>query len=719
MQPKNFYVKKFFRISKFALPFWKFYLLLAILSFVGQLLGLVSPYLSKIFFDDVLINQQIDLFFLVLFAMLGVYLGSGIFNIVKRLVEQKLSQKQVTAIQLELFNHIQKAPLDLFHKLKVGDIMNRISGDAGSIQSLIQIFTGMVAVSTITLAVTVFITITLSPLVTIVVLSVIPFYLFSELFWVKKQRQQSKDYTEKYADVTSFLQEAMSSVKVIKTFARERFMKRQYETWLEDLNETQLSNVKTSSVSGFVSGFVAYLPSFLVLTVGGYQVLEGTITIGALIALQLYASRLFLSVSTFVSLHRVVQMTMVGADRVFEILDERIEKDDPEAKAAKRFSGDIEIRNLSYQHQPGMPILENISGTIQPGQHIGLVGRSGAGKSTLVNLLFRFYQPNLGGIYIDGRNIKKIKLESLRSRIGFVTQETIIFNRTIRENLAFSKPGATQKEIEYAARVAGIDQFIESLPEGYDTKVGERGELLSGGQRQRLSLARVILEDPDIIIFDEPTSYLDPQLEEQISRALAYVTKSKTTITIAHRLSTMKNLDEIWFLGDHKILEKGTFNQLLRKKGDFFRFFLCQFGGVEIFMDRLAKELDRAAKAGRSFSIVRLDIKNWKRFDKDPLAGNSIISDVVADLSKSIEEPLFPTEHPAMRGSFVVAMPETMPSEASGISTSIIKVLKKLNPRFDFVASRIFASERLTKLEVDQAQNVLSMSNRDNASAST
>lgn len=567
------------KIMSFARPVWYLYALTAVLSLIIQLVGLIQPWLMKIFLDDVLINKRFDLFFIVLGAFLLIHVLSQGMGILSSLLHTKLSQKQQLHIKATIYKHLQKLHLDFFYKKKTGDLMTRIDYDAYSIQSFINTIIQTLFVRLISFIVIIYISLTLNVKVTLLALSVFPFYILSERFWVKRLRKNAQKLRKKSADLFSFLQESLSAIKATKIFTREERMNEEYKRKMKAYNDLGYTNVVDTDKAGFINGLIIYLPTFVVLLVGGYQVLLGFLTIGGLIALQQYIGRLFGPILSFANLNRSIQLEMVGINRVFEILGTKREiTDKPGAKDLKRLKGKIEFKNVKFRYQKDKAILENISGTIEPGKHIGLVGLSGAGKSTLMNLLFRFYEPQNGDILLDDNNIEDIKIKSLRSKIGFVSQESIIFHKSIKDNIIIGKHGAKMEEIIAAAKAAGIHDFIDKLPGKYKTIVGERGDMLSGGQKQRISIARVVLENPDIIILDESTSYLDSETEERVKRALDYITKNKTTIVIAHRLATLKKVDEIWVLEDGRIAEKGVFDELIQRKGTFFQFYSRQFG---------------------------------------------------------------------------------------------------------------------------------------------
>jgi len=563
------------KIMSFARPVWHLYVSVAFLSLLSQLVSLIQPWLMKFFLDDVLVDKKIELFWPVIGGFVVVYFVGQIFSIVSSLSSTRLSQKQQMSIQLEVYDHLQKLHMGFFYKKKVGDLLVRVNSDSLSIQSFILTVIQTFFVNVVNLVVILAISFSLNVEATLLALAIFPLYVLSERFWVKRLKRNAQKLRTKSADMFSFLQESLSGIKAIKIFKREPEANKEYRERIEDYNLLNYKNTFLADLSGLVNGFILFLPSLAVLAYGGYKVLLGALTIGSLIALQQYVYRLFGPVLSFIGLNRTLQLEMVGIDRVFEILHARSEvKDKPGARELKNVKGKIEFKNVKFSYDKKQPVLEDITGMVEAGRHIGIVGSSGVGKTTLVNLLFRFYDPDGGQILLDGVNIKNIKIRSLRSKIGFVSQESIIFHKSIKDNVAFGKPGANKEEIIAAARVAGIHDAVVRLPKKYETVLGERGETLSAGQRQRIAVARVVLENPDIIVLDEPTSALDSETEKHVTEAIETLTKGKTTIVIAHRLKTLKNADEIWVLDHGTIVEKGNFEELVARKELFFRYYL-------------------------------------------------------------------------------------------------------------------------------------------------
>ena len=394
----------------------------------------------------------------------------------------------------------------------------------------------------------------------------------------KKMKASGTVIQERLSDITALMQESISAVRVVKSFVREDFEIDRF-TNQNNLNfRAQMKSVQIQSLLTPTVEFLAALAVTVIVWFGGYEVVNGNITAGALVAFLTYAVNLANTVKRISRVYGTIQKAMAGADRVFEIMDmpEAIQ-DKPEAKVMPPVRGYVEFDDVSFGYKEGVPALENISFSVQPGQMIAFVGPSGAGKSTIANLVPRFYDVTGGAIRIDGEDVRDVTMSSLRTQIGIVPQETMLFSTTVRENIRYGRLDATDEEIEQAAKDANAHEFIMQLPEGYDTKIGERGMNLSGGQRQRIAIARAILKDPQLLILDEATSALDTESEKVVQAALDRLMVGRTSFVIAHRLSTIFNADQIYVIEKGHIRERGTHEELLKLGGLYSSLYNIQF----------------------------------------------------------------------------------------------------------------------------------------------
>ncbi|MBQ4151813.1 MAG: ABC transporter ATP-binding protein, partial [Schwartzia sp.] len=394
----------------------------------------------------------------------------------------------------------------------------------------------------------------------------------------RKMKSSGAVIQERLADITALMQESISAVRVVKSFVREDFEIQRF-TRENDLNfRAQMKSVQIQSLLTPTVEFLAALAVTVIVWFGGYEVVNGNITAGALVAFLTYAVNLANPVKRISRVYGTIQKAMAGAERVFGIMDmpEAI-ADKPEAKAMPAVKGYVEFDDVTFGYKDDIPALEHISFKAEPGQMIAFVGPSGAGKSTIANLIPRFYDVNGGAIRIDGQDVRDVTMSSLREQIGIVPQETMLFSTTVRENIRYGRLDATDEELVQAAKDANAHEFIMQLPEGYDTKIGERGLNLSGGQRQRIAIARAILKNPQLLILDEATSALDTESEKIVQAALDRLMVGRTSFVIAHRLSTIFNADQIYVIEKGHIREHGTHEELLALGGLYSSLYNIQF----------------------------------------------------------------------------------------------------------------------------------------------
>jgi subfamily B ATP-binding cassette protein MsbA len=403
---------------------------------------------------------------------------------------------------------------------------------------------------------------------TLIALSVVP-VLFGVVYYMTRQiKQASRAVRKKESELTSIVEEALTSVRVVKAFAREDYEVRRFESEsLQNVEAALRARALKARLSPIVEVIVA-IGTCLVLWYGARLALDGRITAGVLIVFMTYLGNMYKPMRDLSKQTDTVSKATVGYERIQEVLDiESQVRDLPRAKVAPKFKGEIEFDHVSFSYSEGPPVLKDVSFRIEAGQVVALVGPSGMGKTTISSLIPRFYDPTSGEVKIDGTDIRKFKLRSLREQISFVLQETLLFRATVADNIAYGKPDASHKEIVRAAQLANAEEFIEKLPEGYSTMVGERGASLSGGQRQRIAIARAIIRNTPILIFDEPTSGLDAESEQSVMEALNRLMEGRTAVLVAHHLSTIRRADLIFVVRDAEIVENGTHDELLAANG--------------------------------------------------------------------------------------------------------------------------------------------------------
>jgi len=532
------------------------------------MLPLVDPMIVKVLIDDVLVDGNMSLLKLLIIGLIALFALNGVLYVLTSYIYTYVGQKILFDIRYDFFRHLEKLHLGFFSKTKTGEIMSRVNNDVGKLQQVMTTTFVTMVTDIITLVGILALIIYLDWKLTLVSVVLLPFIFVTQFFLGKKIKKRSTESREKSADILSFFQETISGMRLIQSFVKERFEAARFVRKGRSLIDIQVRLGVMSAIAGAAAGFLAYLGPIIVLGYGGYKVIHGSLTIGSMVAFYAYVGRLFGPIYRLAQHNVSIQTARASIDRIFEYLDIEPEiRDTRGSIVLRKMEGSIAFDGVRFAYDHEQPVFENLSFDIPPGRRVAIVGRSGAGKSTIVNLLCRFYDPQSGKILVDNHDVRNIQLRSLRRNIGLVSQETILFNSSVRENLLYGKTSATEEEIKEASRRAYIHELISSLPQRYETVIGERGIRLSGGERQRLSIARTILKNPKILVFDEATSSLDSRSERLIQDAIEPLMEGRTSIIIAHRLSTVVNADWILVLDNGRLVETGTHNELLTRGG--------------------------------------------------------------------------------------------------------------------------------------------------------
>jgi ATP-binding cassette, subfamily B, bacterial len=413
---------------------------------------------------------------------------------------------------------------------------------------------------------------------TLIALSVAPLLFLQVYRMTRRIKQATRAVRKKESDVVSVISETLSSIRVVQAFAREDYEEKRLEK--ETLESIEIT-LRARSIKAMLSPMVDVIVTAgtcVVLWYGAQLVLRGELTAGALVVFLLYLGKMYKPMRDLSKMTDTVSKAMIGAERIKEVIrTEDVVRDQPRARKAPPFRGEIEFERVYFGYRDGRPVLKDISLRVEPGQFVALVGPTGAGKSSIISLIPRFYDPVSGQVSIDGEDVRNFRLRSLRRQISFVLQETLLFRAPVWQNIAYGKPEASLDEIIRAARLANAHEFIERMPEGYQTMVGERGATLSGGQRQRIAIARAIIRDSPILILDEPTSGLDTSSEKLVLEALERLMEGKTVIMIAHHLETVRKADMIFTLSDGRIVDRGTHRELMVRGGLYAQLYQDQF----------------------------------------------------------------------------------------------------------------------------------------------
>ncbi len=476
-----------------------------------------------------------------------------------------------TDMRRDLFNHLQKLPNSYYDNAKVGQIMSRVTNDLFDVTEFAHHCPEEMFIASIKIIGAFIILGRINLLLTLLIFMLLPLMLVSAILFRKKMKRAFKSQREQIGILNAELEDSLSGIRVVKSFANEDIERSKFETGNQKFLDTKKISYKYMALFQSGTRFFDGVMYIAVIVIGSIFMIYGQINSADLIAYLLFIQTLITSIRRIVEFTEQFQKGMTGIERFMEIMEEPVTISDGEnAAPLYNVKGEIELRNVRFRYSDnGSDVLNHINLHVHKGENIAIVGPSGGGKTTLCNLLPRFYDIDEGEIFIDGTNIKDITLNSLRHNIGMVQQDVYLFNGTVLENIHYGKPDATFEEIEEAAKAAGAHEFITELPQGYNTYVGERGVKLSGGQKQRISIARVFLKNPPILILDEATSALDNESELIVQKSLERLSKDRTTFTIAHRLTTIKNATRILYLTPEGITEEGTHSELLRANGDY------------------------------------------------------------------------------------------------------------------------------------------------------
>ena len=563
-----------FRVAKYLKPQLFSVVTGSILSIVVTMCNLGPGFLVRLLVDRAIMAE--DLLTSEKYRMLHIIIILFLSFIVIRLVTQffririvgSLSPRLVRALRIDTYRALQRLSLRYYDSELTGRIMARVLGDTQMVQGFIINALQMALINILMIcgiSVTLF---SANPLLASIALGPVPIVILIGRFFSKKFRGIFRSVRRKYSSLSGAVAESVTGVRVVKSFAQEEREFEAFESKNREFHEAQISAVKTRAKFQPAVLFAMTIGTIVVWLFGGGQVIEGVISLGLLLQFITYMNQFYTPIQSLIQLIEVYQSSATAAERVFNIMNMPSETaDHDKAVDLNNPKGRIELKDVSFGYQPGERILKNINLTIEPGQMIGVVGQTGAGKSTLVSLICRFYDPNSGSITIGGVDLKDIKTQSLRNNIGMVLQETFLFARTIKDNIAYGIPTVTDYEIVKAAKAANAHEFIMNLPDAYDNEVGERGVTLSGGEKQRISIARAILKDPAILILDEATSAVDSVTEASIQEAMDRLVEGRATIVIAHRLSTLRNADKLIVIDSGEIVEEGTHEDLLQQDG--------------------------------------------------------------------------------------------------------------------------------------------------------
>lgn len=567
----------------------------AMIAVIGEIgAGLLEPWPLKMVIDYVLQAKKIPHWFAAVvgrfaghdalamlnMAVVGVAMIAivgGISAYAEKYLTTSVGQWVTHDLRRTLYFHIHRLSLSQHDAARVGDLISRVTSDIEAIQNFIVTALLGAVVSALTLLGMIGVMLYLNWRFTLIALSVAPPLFLVVFYYTRKIKQASREVRKKESELVSVVQEVLSSIRVVQAFSREEYEQNRFET--QSLENVELA-LRARSIKAKLSPLVDIIVAIgtcIVLGYGGRLALSGEMTTGSLVVFIFYLGKMYKPMRDLSKMTDTISKALVGYERIVEVLRMESEiRDKPGARPAPRFKGDISFEHVSFGYSNEQPILKDVSFHIEEGQVVAFVGPTGAGKTTIISLAARFYDPSSGIVKIDRKDIRNYKLRTVRAQMSFVLQETLLFRAPLWQNIAYGKPQASRAEIMRAAEIANAEEFIDKLPAGYDTMVGERGVTLSGGQRQRIAIARAILRDTPILILDEPTSSLDSSSEAVVVEALERLIKSKTCVVVAHRLSTIRGADVIFVVNDGEIVEQGKHNELSEAGGLYSELFNAQ-----------------------------------------------------------------------------------------------------------------------------------------------
>lgn len=567
------------RLLAYLNKYWHFVLLALLALLINRVLTLAIPEITQRAIDIAIVQKRLELLAILALSIVGVTILTALFQFVQEYILQYASQKAIYDIRNTMYDHLQRLPFSFYDKSQTGQLIARATGDIDTLRRFYSF--GMINfVSSIIMFIAVLVICLLkNSTLAILSLSTMPILAYTGIRFGGKIGPRFWEIRQRTAELTTVIQENVTGMRVVKTFVREDYEISKFSAYARNLLQKNLEITKLWSFFFPLMDFIAGLGSIAVLWYGGWQIMKGNLTLGEFIAFNMYLMQLMWPIRMLGFIINVSKEAMASGQRIFEILDTKSEvEESPDAKPLPQIDGYVRFENVSFKYETSDElVLKNFSLDVEPGETVAILGATGSGKSTLINLIPRFYDPTSGVITIDNIDIKTITLESLRSQIGIVLQDTFLFAMSLKDNIAYGRNNATMEEIINAAKAANIHDFIDSLPKGYDSEVGERGVTLSGGEKQRVAIARALLMNPKILILDDSTSSVDTETEHLIQNAIATLVIGRTTFVIAQRLSTIKRANKIVVLENGEIVEQGTHDELMEKGGIYTEIYNMQF----------------------------------------------------------------------------------------------------------------------------------------------
>lgn len=543
------------------------------------------PLLIRIVIDDIVTSTELtaqqatkQLFYWIGGTMLLFFIIRPPVEYYRQYYAQYVSNKILYDIRENLYNHLQKLSLSYYANTRAGEVISRVINDVEQTRNFVMIGLMNVWLDIATILIAIGIMLTMDVPLTIVTLLAFPFYGYSVKHFFGKLRTLTRKRSQALADVQSYLHERIAGVSVIKSFALEDIERERFNETNGKFLEKAIDHTRWNAKAFAVVNTITDVAPLLVLGYAGYQVINGSLSVGTMVAFIAFIERVYSPLRRLVNSSTALTQSFASMDRVLELMEEQYDiVDKKDAEILPPIKGQVEFHNVSFSYEnDGEHVLKDVNLNVQPGETIAFVGMSGGGKSTIVSLIPRFHDVTDGAVSIDGYDIRDVTIKSIRDQIGIVLQDNILFSDSVKSNILMGKPDATDEEVKAAAIAANAHDFIQALPEGYETTVGERGVKLSGGQKQRIAIARVFLKNPPLLILDEATSALDLESEALIQESLERLAHDRTTLIVAHRLSTITHADKIFVIDAGEVKEQGTHAELMEQKGIYYDLFQVQ-----------------------------------------------------------------------------------------------------------------------------------------------
>jgi subfamily B ATP-binding cassette protein MsbA len=564
------------RLFGYLKPYWKQLSLIVVLLLLWTALELMPPLFQRAIIDGVIGKGDTSRLVPLIVGLLGAYVALQLVSAADLYLRHALGERFILDLRVQLYAYLQRLSLSYFEHTSTGEIMSRITNDVNALEQFVTHGSSLTLVDLLRLVGTAVVLLLLDWRLALIVMLPVPVLAVALRMFNQRVRPIYRQVRDRLGDINARLQDNISGIRVIQAFGQERAALDRFAEESEAYYQARVRGIRAWSTFFPAIRFVASLGMVFVLAFGASRVIDGDLSLGTLVAFLSYATSFYQPINRLTEVDNIFQQAIAAGERIFELLDEIPEiQDAPGAVELSHIEGEIQFERVYFRYGAGAPlgqmgneyVLHDVAFHMAPGQVVALVGPSGAGKTSIANLITRFYDPTCGRVLIDGHDLRGVQVKSLRAHISVVLQETFLFNTTIRDNLLFAKPDASDEEMVAAARAAYAHDFIVELPDGYDTAIGERGVKLSGGQKQRLALARAILADPRILILDEATSSVDAEAEYLIQQALDRVLQGRTALVIAHRLSTIRSADKIIALEEGHIREVGDHRELMARGG--------------------------------------------------------------------------------------------------------------------------------------------------------